>query len=100
MFDNWYDYLNPMEYLSYGKQELFDKPANQVKEAYDRAAGDTRANAQQIRDFLLGREQRAQDFFNPLQQMFQNAYGTKGIQGPQVPRSPMPSLASLYGGQR
>ncbi len=102
LFDNWYDYVNPLEYLKYGKQELFDKPADKVKGAYDQASTDAKANSAQIRDMLMGQKQQALGFYSPLQKMFSNAYGQNpGIAGPQTPGVPgsMP-LNKMFGGGR
>lgn len=74
--------------------------ANDVKAAYDQAMNDSRKNAGEIRDFLLNREDKAQGFYKPLQNMFQSAYGTQGIQGPQIPRVPgSKPLGGMFGGR-
>jgi hypothetical protein len=81
------------------KNYFFDDPANNIKAAYDKALGDVEGNKRQMMDFYLGQQQKAQGFYKPLQEMFSKAYGG-GIQGPQVPKAPGVSLASLYGGGR
>ena len=102
MFDNWYDYLNPLEYLGYAKDKLFDQPANAVKGAYDQAIQGSQANQKQLMDFYNQRRQDALGFYGPLQKMFTNTYGQNpGIAAPQVPTAvpgSMP-LTKMFGGK-
>lgn len=99
-FDNWYDYLNPLEYAGAAKDYFIDDPANAVKGAYDQAIQQSNANSAGIRDFLMGRLGQAQKFYQPMQDMFSRTYGEQpGIQAPQVPGVPgqMP-LKKMFGG--
>ena len=100
MFDHWYDYLNPVEYVEYGKKKLFDDPANTVKAGYDQAIAGSQANSKQLQDFYNQRRSQALSFYGPLQQMFTSAYGQNpGIAPAQVPQVPgsMP-LSKMFGG--
>ncbi len=101
LFDNWYDYLNPVEYLKYGKQELFDKPANNAKTAYDQAVSSSQANQKQLMDFYDKRRGEALGLYAPLQKMFANTYGQNpGIAPPQVPQVPgSQPLNKMFGGR-
>lgn len=71
------------------------------KEAYDaqiQASKDSQARLQQ---FLMGQQSKALGYYAPLQHMFQRAYGTEGLMGPQVPGGSQPMggpLGSMYGG--
>jgi hypothetical protein len=81
-----------------GKKYFFDDPANEVKDAYDKAASQSQASQQKYQQFMDQRRAEALGFYSPLQKLFQGAYGTNGLQGPQVPQAPGGTLASLYGG--
>lgn len=104
MFDDWYDYLNPVEYLKAGKKALFDDPAKNVKGAYDKAIAGAQGNAKQLTDFYDQRKQQALGFYQPLQQMFSDAYGKRpGIAPPQAPQGGVPGsqpLGQMFGGKR
>jgi len=95
-YDNWTDFGHlvgdPAGYATginkngvTGIKDFLSGNPDKVKAAYDQAISQSQNNGQQIRDFLLGREQQAQKFYQPLQALFSSAYGTQGIQGPQVP---------------
>lgn len=71
-----------------------------IKEAYERAMRDAKAGGKDITDFLMGQQGKAQQYFAPLANLFQSAYGTQGIQGPQTPQTTNPgTLSALYGGR-
>lgn len=78
------------------KNYFFDDPANQVKQAYDQAAGQSQQNMKQLTDFYMQQQAKAQGFYKPLQNMFNQAYGTGGIEAPQTPQSPGMPLKSMY----
>lgn len=80
---------------------FFVEPANQIKQAYDQAAGMSATNAQQLMDFYMKQQAKAQGFYKPLQDMFNRTYGTQGIQAPMTPQVPnaMP-IQSMYQGSR
>lgn len=66
-----------------------------IKAAYDQAMQRSQQSGDQIRNFLLGQQAKAQQYYAPMQRMFQNMYGTGGIQAPMVPgaqgpRAPAP----------
>lgn len=44
--------------------------------------------ADQVKNFLLGREQQAQQYYAPMRQMFGQMYGTGGIKPAQAPTVP------------
>lgn len=66
-----------------------------IKEAYDKAINDATVGGQNITNFLLGQQAKAQQYYAPLQHMFNSAYGTEGLQAPQKP--PATALTSLFG---
>lgn len=71
-----------------------------VKAAYDKQIQASKENAAQMQQFLMGREAQAQGIYGPLQHMFTSAYGSEGLQAPEIPRGTagMTPLASMYGG--
>ena len=79
------------------KKMLFGDP-DAIKSAYDEAMNRSKQMGNESKDFLLGQQQKALAHFAPLQNMFQGAYGTQGIEGPQVPQAVGP-LAQMYGGK-
>ena len=74
-----------------------------IKAAYDQAMQTSQVQGDKIRDFLLGRQAQAQQFYAPMQSMFQNMYGSRGIQGPQTPGVPgsqplgNPQMSTMFG---
>lgn len=80
------------------KKMLFGDP-NAIKEAYDKAMGISKSGTKEIRDFLMGQQGKAQQYFAPIQSLFQSMYGTQGIQAPQTPQGTqgMGPLAQMYG---
>ena len=71
-----------------------------IKKAYDQAIADARTGGRDIASFLMGRQGNAQQYFQPLQNMFNTAYGTQGIAAPQVPAPAQGQiLNSIYGGR-
>ena len=45
-------------------------------------------NGQQIKNFLLGREGNAEQYLQPMRQMFASMYGTGGMRAPVAPGVP------------
>lgn len=80
------------------KKMLFGDP-EAIKKAYDQMANLATSMTGQTRNFLSGQEQKALQFWAPLQRMFGNAYGTEGIQGPQIPQAQGGPLMNMYGGK-
>ena len=79
------------------KKMLFGDP-DAIKKAYDQAIGLSQQGSKDIKDFLLGQQGKAQQYYAPLQNMFQSAYGTEGIAAPQTPQAVAP-LSKMYGGR-
>lgn len=50
----------------------------------------TQANSQgnQVKNFLLGRESNAEQYYHPMQQMFNQMYGTGGVMPGKAPGVP------------
>lgn len=67
-----------------------------IKAAYDKAMGDAKQGGQDITNFLMGQQGKAQQYYQPLQNMYNSAYGG-GIQGPQTPQTGQPMLPAMYG---
>ncbi len=82
--------------LSEGYQTITGHP-NDIKAAYDKAIASSLAGGQQIKDFLLGREGAAQKFYAPVQNMFTQAYGSRGIQ-PVMNQGGGSPFTSAFGG--
>lgn len=81
------------------KKMLFGDP-EAIKAAYDKAMADAKTGGKDITNFLMGQQGKAQQYFAPLSHLFQSAYGTEGIQAPQIPQAGAPgSLSALYGGK-
>lgn len=103
MAANWYDFIPGVSNVAgavngdwgraiFGvgdaaKDYFFDDPANTAKAAYDQAIGQSQASGKQIRDFLMGQQEKALGFYQPMQQLFNQTYGSSGIQAPQIPRA-------------
>jgi len=82
-----------------GKKALFGDP-DAIKAAYDKAIGLSQSGGENIKQFLLGQQAKAQQFYQPLQHMFNASYGTEGLQAPQTPGVPGSGpLAQMYGGR-
>lgn len=69
-------------------QHFFVDPANKAKAGYDQAMQMNDAGSQKIQDFYSGAKQQALGYYQPMQQMFNQSYGTQGIAAPQVPKAP------------
>jgi hypothetical protein len=71
-----------------------------AKAAYDAQIKASQQQSAQMQQFLMGAKGQAQQFYGPIQHMFQRAYGTEGIQGPQTPQGTagMGPLSKMYGG--
>ena len=82
------------------KKMLFGDP-DAIKKAYDEAMGRSERMGKETRDFLLGQQAKAQQYYAPIQHMFQSAYGTEGLMAPQVPGGTMGMgpIQSMYGGR-
>lgn len=78
------------------KKMIFGDP-DAIKKAYDQAMADAKAGGQNITNFLMGQQGKAQQYYQPLQHLFDAAYGTEGIKGPQTPPAGgSPILSSMY----
>ena len=84
------------------KKMLFGDP-DAIKQAYDQAIQLSQQGGKDIKNFLLGQQGKAQQYYAPLQHMFSAAYGTEGLHAPQTPQAPqVPTsgpLARMYGGK-
>lgn len=78
------------------RQQLHGNP-DAVKAAYDEQIAASQKAQADMRDFLSNQKRQAQAFYGPIQHMFENAYGTEGIQGPVIPVAQGP-LATMSGG--
>ncbi len=67
--------------------ELRGNP-DEVKAAYDKAMGMSKQQTEQLKQFLMGQQQKTLGYYAPMQQMMQSAYGTKGLQAPTTPGVP------------
>jgi hypothetical protein len=74
---------------------------NEIKAAYDAQIKASQQQAAQMQQFLMGAKGQAQQFYGPIQHMFQQAYGTEGLQAPQTPQGTagMGPLSRMYGGR-
>lgn len=80
-------------------QFLRGDPDNQ-KAAYQKAMDQAHDNGIQTRDYLMGREANAENYYAPLKKMFASAYGNGVMNSPQSPSVPGSSpLTSMYGGR-
>jgi hypothetical protein len=73
-----------------------------AKKAYDQAIQLSQQGGSDIKNFLLGQQGKAQQYYAPLQHMYQGAYGTEGVQAPQIPQASaagMGPLSRAYGGK-
>lgn len=70
--------------LKKGYDYFWGDPANDVKNAYDQAMGQSDMRSGAIRDFLMGQQQKALEFYKKPQAMFDRAYG-QGLQPQQLP---------------
>lgn len=70
-----------------------------IAAAYDKQIQASKDAAAQMQKFLTTREAHAEQYYQPLQHMFSNAYGTEGMQAPQVPQAPGGPLSRMYGGK-
>jgi hypothetical protein len=68
-----------------------------IKAAYDQQIKASQASQQQLQKFLMGQKGQTLAYFNPIQHMYQAAYGTEGLR-PQGMAPPAASLAQIYGG--
>lgn len=69
-----------------------------IKAAYDTQIAAARQQSAEMKDFLMGQKAQAQGIYGPIQSMFQQAYGTKGLQAPQIPQSPQAGpIQNMYG---
>lgn len=70
-----------------------------IAAAYDKQIQASKDAQSQMQKFLMGREDIAKQTYAPLQHMFGAAYGTEGMQAPQIPRAPGGPLTQMYGGK-
>lgn len=95
-----FDFLNDIPVLGEVWQGLQGNP-DQIKAAYDAQIKASQQQQQQMQQMLMANKAQSQALYGPMKHMFQNAYGTEGIQGPQVPGGTpgMGPLSKAYGGR-
>jgi hypothetical protein len=81
------------------RQELHGNP-DEVKANYDKQIEASKAAQEKQMQFLMGQKGAAQQFYAPMQNMFNRMYGTQGINAPQVPGAPGVAPISAAGGGR
>ncbi len=59
-----------------------------VKAAYDKIMAQSMAMGEQNKNFIMGQQGKAQQYYAPINHMFQSMYGTEGIQAPMTPGVP------------
>lgn len=72
-----------------------------IRDAYDKQIAATKENQAAMQAFLMRQKANAQGIYKPLQHMYQSAYGSEGIQAPQIPQASAAGvnpLARTYGG--
>src|SRR6478752_1451857 len=82
------------------KNALMGDP-DAAKKAIDQATQISQTGSENIKNFLLGQQAKAQQYYAPLQHMFSAAYGTEGMQAPQIPQASAAGagpLSRMYGG--
>lgn len=98
---HWYDALLPYvgndtwdpgyQYLESkaggAKNALEGDPAS-VSTSLQNLSNQAYSQGQQVKDFLLGRENNAEQYYRPMQQMFGSMYGTGGVMPGQAPGVP------------
>jgi hypothetical protein len=78
---------------------LFGDP-EAIKASYDQAIGLSQQGGKDIQNFLMGQQGKAQQYFAPIQGMFQNAYGTQGLKPQQTAVDPnIGPIQAMYGGR-
>lgn len=78
------------------KKMLFGDPES-IKKAYDDMIAKSGAMGEANKQFLLGQQGKALQRYAPIQQMFNSAYGSQGIKGPQVPQVPQGNINQMFG---
>lgn len=61
---------------------------NQLAGELNQLAGTAYSQGQQVKNFLLGRENNAEQYYGPMQQMLGSMYGTGGIKPVSAPSVP------------
>lgn len=77
------------------KKMIFGDP-DAIKKAFDQAIGISQQGSKDIKDFLMGQQGKAQQYFAPIQHMFQGMYGTEGLKPQQNTMGP---IQGMYGGR-
>jgi len=93
--DAWKEVSDPFVNLYHG---VFGDPKG-VKAAYDAQIQASKDAQSKLQQFLMGQKGQAQAIYQPLQHMFSAAYGTEGLQAPQIPQAPGGPLSRMYGGK-
>lgn len=75
---------------------VFGDPES-TKAAYDKMIAMAQQGGQELKNFYLGRQANAQQYFKPVQNMFNQMYGNTGVAAPQVPQAPGRTQAMYEG---
>lgn len=92
---NW-ETLGDVPIVGEAQKTIFGDP-EAIKAAYEKAIGLSQQGSKDIREFLMGQQGKAQQFYGPIQKMFQGMYGTQGLM-PQQNTGGMGPIQSMYGG--
>ena len=78
---------------------LFGDP-EAIKASYDQAINLSQQGGKDIQNFLMGQQGKAQQYFAPVQNMFQGMYGTQGLRPQQTgPQPAVGPIQGMYGGK-
>jgi ABC-type transport system substrate-binding protein len=87
--------------LSQGYNNLIKKPYQQYQQGIDQATQQLRTDQSQMADQLAQNKLTALSYYAPLQRMFNQAYGTGGLQAARTPAVPGSGpLSAAFGGGR
>jgi hypothetical protein len=85
------------DYLHEGRQAIHGNP-DAIKAAYDAQIQASKDAQEKMQAFLMGQKGGAQAFYNPIQHMFEQSYGTEGLR-PQANTAGAGPISRMYGGK-
>jgi hypothetical protein len=68
-----------------GVKNTLEGDPNSLESTLGKLQQTSLAQGNQIKDFLLGREQNAENYYQPMRQMFSDMYGTGGMPAAKIP---------------